>query len=69
LQVHPGVQVISRDRAGEFALGARQGAPEALQTADRFHVLRNLTETMERVLAKHRTVLKQIHLVMTPQES
>jgi transposase len=40
LKNHPGVQLISRDRAGEFARGAKQGAPEALQTADRFHVLR-----------------------------
>jgi transposase len=39
LKTHPGVQLISWDRAGEFARGARQGAPEALQTADRFHVL------------------------------
>ena len=66
LKNHPGVQLISRDRAGEFARGARQGAPAALQTADRFHVLRNLTETVERVLARHRKALKQIHLVQTP---
>lgn len=66
LKNHPGVQLISRDRAGEFARGARQGAPAALQTADRFHVLRNLTETVERVLGRHRKALKQIHLVKTP---
>jgi transposase len=66
LKNHPGVQLISRDRAGEFALGAKQGAPEALQTADRFHVLRNLTETVECVLGRHRKALKQIHLVRTP---
>lgn len=66
LKNHPGVQLISRDCAGEFARGAKQGAPAALQTADRFHVLRNLTETMERVLGQHRKALKQIHLVKTP---
>ena len=66
LKQHPGVQLISRDRAGEFARGAKQGAPEALQTADRFHVLRNLTEMVERVLQRHRKALKQIHLVKTP---
>lgn len=66
LKKHPGVQLISRDRAGEFARGARQGAPEALQTADRFHVLRNLAETVERILQRHRKALKQIHLVTTP---
>ena len=50
LKKHPGVHLISRDRAGEFARGARKGAPEALQTADRFHVLRNLAEVAEKIL-------------------
>jgi transposase len=65
LKNHPGVQLISRDRGGEFARGARQGAPEALQIADRFHVLRNLAEVAEKVLGKHRQALKSIHLVTT----
>ena len=69
LKQHPGVQLISRDRAGEFARGARQGAPESLQTADRFHVLRNLAEVVEKVLGKHRQALKTIHLVTTPASS
>src|SRR5581483_1341211 len=49
LKNHPGVQLISRDRGGECARGARQGAPDALQTADRFHVLRNLAGAVENV--------------------
>jgi len=49
LKNHPGVQPISRDRGGAFARGARQGVPEALQTADRFPVLRNLAEVVENV--------------------
>ncbi len=69
LKEHPGVQLISRDRAGEFARGASLGAPEALQAADRFHVLRNLAEVAEKVLGKHRQALKQIHLVTTPAAS
>lgn len=69
LKHHPGVRLISRDRAGEFARGARQGAPEALQTADRFHILRNLAGVAEKVLGKHRQELKTVHLVMTPASS
>lgn len=61
--------MISRDRAGEFALGARQGAPEALQVADRFHVLRNLAEAVERVLQHHRQALKHIHVLLPASAS
>ena len=62
LKNHPGVQLISRDRAGEVARGATLGASEAIQTADRFPVLRNLAEVVEKVLGHHRQALKSIHL-------
>jgi len=66
LKTHPGILLVSRDRAGEFAQGATQGAPKAMQIADRFHVLRNLAEAVERLLQQHRRMLQQIHLVRTP---
>jgi transposase len=50
LQAHPGVSVIARDRAGTFAEGARQGAPDAVQVADRFHLMQNLRSALEQIL-------------------
>jgi transposase len=50
LQDHPGVEIIARDRAGTFAEGAAQGAPDAVQVADRFHLMKNLREALELIL-------------------
>jgi transposase len=53
LQAHTGVDVISRDRAESYAEGGRQGAPQAIQVADRWHLLKNLGDMLVRVLSHH----------------
>lgn len=50
LAKHSGIEVVSRDRAGVYADGAALGAPQAVQVADRWHLLRNLGDVAERVL-------------------
>src|SRR5260221_11874707 len=57
LRAHRGVKLISRDRAGMYAEGAKRGAPRAKQIADRYHLLVNLRDTLKDALARHQDSL------------
>ena len=61
LQAHPGVRVISRDRSRAYADGAQQGAPDAIQVADRFHLLQNLAEALDQVFNTHNHALQAVN--------
>ena len=59
LRDHPTITVITRDRADAYASGATQGAPQATQVRDRWHLLHNLSETVEEILPRLVPVLGQ----------
>ncbi len=58
LRDHPGVEIITRDRAGAYAEGASEGAAGAVQVADRWHILKNLGDALSRVFAEHPQALR-----------
>lgn len=60
LAPHNDIAVIARDRRGAYATGARQGAPDAVQVADRWHLLANWHEAIERAFNRYRSLIKQV---------
>src|SRR5258707_12882762 len=59
LRAHPGVDVISRDRGASYRIGATKGAPKAQQVLDRWHLLKNIGEVMQKTLGQQIDFLRQ----------
>jgi Transposase and inactivated derivatives len=49
---HPDIFVVSRDRGGAYASAASEAAPQTTQCADRFHIVKNLIEATQLILAR-----------------
>jgi transposase len=58
LKEHPGIKIISRDRDSVFAEAARKGAPDAIQVADRWHLLKNLSDALKGMLEENQPALR-----------
>lgn len=68
LKSHPGVEIISRDRGNDMIKGSTEGAPNAIQVADRWHLLKNLHDALERFLESNPACLKAA-VATLPEES
>ena len=60
LKQHPHIKIVSRDRSLEYEKGICEGAPTAQQVLDRWHVLKNCREALERQLGRDRTAILEI---------
>jgi transposase len=68
LRQHPGVEVVSRDRSNVCREGINAGAPEAMQVADRWHLLRSLALKLEEFLLRKRPALGKAAATETGEE-
>ena len=66
LLAHPEIEVISRDRGGEYAAAARKGAPQAQQVADKFHLLLNLRDKLKELMGRKQKLLPHVEPI-TPK--
>jgi transposase len=59
LRKHPEIDLVSRDRGKIFREAATDGAPQAKQVVDRFHLQKNFAEALEKFLRKQERALKK----------
>jgi transposase len=68
LQRHPEIQLVSRDRSVTYAEAVTKGAPQAQQVADRFHLVKNLTEAFEQLITRHHQDVRTAARQVSPRE-
>ncbi len=59
LKAHPGVEIVTRDRSSVYASAITTACPDAVQVADRWHLLKNLSENLEKLLDSERSLIKE----------
>ena len=62
LKEHPGAKIVSRDRSAVYAEAIREGAPEAVHVADRFHLVKNLMEALQEQIGKESKAIREVLL-------
>jgi transposase len=66
---HPTVAIVSRDRSCEYATAIRKGARPALQVADRWHIGKNLADSVQTWLARGPAEIRRaLHVQAVPEQ-
>jgi transposase len=66
---HPSVEIVSRDRSSQYAAALKKGAPQAIEVADRWHLGKNLAESLETLLARCRAEIRRaLHVQAMPEQ-
>jgi transposase len=68
LKERPGIEVVTRDRSQTYAEAIREGAPQAVQVADRWHLLKNLSDTVFKILQQEHDLIKKQLTQLTEKE-
>lgn len=63
LSTYPNITMISRDGASGYASAAAKAHPDAVQVTDRFHLLKNLAEVVERYIKKNFHLVSELNLI------
>jgi transposase len=59
LKTHPEIKIVTRDRSKTYAEGIRQGAPQAVQVADRWHLLKNGSDTLYKIFQQEHALIQK----------
>ncbi len=69
LKKHPEIEIVSRDRSRTYTDAITTGSPDAVQVADRWHLLKNLSDAVFKLLQQEYSAIKKQLEQTAKQES
>lgn len=69
LKEHPTIEIVCRDRYGDYIKGIHQGAPNAIQITDRWHLLHNLSDAVRGMFCGYGNELQEVANLLAQEDS